>query len=203
VIARPRCRVFHGGLWSFPADGQAAGVVGGSAMRVMSWVQAVSQGQSRGRCMVMRRAEVATRHGRSTSLRRTVVVVARARSGAASAPAARVRLNATTAGRQRAPAHHPVTIEHEGSQKPAWRSTPLNDAPARTWRIWAGGDAHPSPSSLPTTSSTSSNDYDNQVRIPYAAPAAPAQAGDQHRHRDPEDDLGITDTWQSPESVET
>ena len=35
----------------------------------------------------------------------------------------------------------------------AWRKgirekpmfTPLNDAPARTWRIWAGGDAHPSP----------------------------------------------------------
>ena len=27
------------------------------------------------------------------------------------------------------------------------RSTPLNDAPARTWRIWAGGDAHPPPSS--------------------------------------------------------
>jgi len=24
--------------------------------------------------------------------------------------------------------------------------TPLKDAPARTWRIWAGGDAHPSPS---------------------------------------------------------
>jgi hypothetical protein len=23
------------------------------------------------------------------------------------------------------------------------RSTPLKDAPARTWRIWAGGDAHP------------------------------------------------------------
>ena len=50
----------------------------------------------------MRRAEVATRQGRWISLRRTVAVVALARSVAASVPAARVRLNAMTASTSQA-----------------------------------------------------------------------------------------------------
>ena len=78
--------VFHGrlGRAGVPA-GWSAGrsVVGGSATRSMSWVQAVCQGQSCGRCRVRRRAEVAIRQGIWISLRRTVAVVARARSEAA------------------------------------------------------------------------------------------------------------------------
>ena len=50
----------------------------------------------------MRRAEVATRPGTCTSLRRTVAVVALARSAAAREPAARVRLNAMTASTSQA-----------------------------------------------------------------------------------------------------
>jgi len=69
---------------------------------VINWVQAVCQGQSRGRCRVRRRAEVAIRHGRWTNLRRRVAVVARARSGLARVPAARVRLNAITASTSQA-----------------------------------------------------------------------------------------------------
>ena len=50
----------------------------------------------------MRRAEVATRAGTVISLRRIVAVVALARSGAATVPAARVRLNAMTASTSQA-----------------------------------------------------------------------------------------------------
>jgi len=71
-------------------------VDGGSLTRLNRAVQAVSQGQDFGRCKVIRRAEVATRAGTVISLRRIVAVVARARSGAETVPAARVRLNAMT-----------------------------------------------------------------------------------------------------------
>ncbi len=50
----------------------------------------------------MRRAEVATLAGTLISLRRRVAVVARASSGAARVPAARVRLNAMTASTSQA-----------------------------------------------------------------------------------------------------
>lgn len=50
----------------------------------------------------MRRAEDATRAGTVTSLLRIVAVVARANSGAARVPAARVRLNAMTASTSQA-----------------------------------------------------------------------------------------------------
>ena len=91
-------RMFHG-LSVVPvvtADGQLVAVPGGSATRSLSWVQAVCQGQFCGRCRVSRRAEAAIRHGMWISLRRTVAVVARARSEAA-AGAARVAV-AETAG---------------------------------------------------------------------------------------------------------
>lgn len=71
-----------------------------SATRSLSRVQAVCQGQSRGRCRTVRRARVAIRHGVWISLRRTDPVVARASCepfGAARVAAARVRLNAITA----------------------------------------------------------------------------------------------------------
>ncbi len=70
---------------------------GGSLTLSKSVVQAVCQGQAVGRCRVIRRAKVATRAGRAMSVRRSVAVVALARSGAARVPAARVRLNAMTA----------------------------------------------------------------------------------------------------------
>jgi hypothetical protein len=80
--------------------GQAAWTGGGSLTLSNSAVQAVCQGQAFGRRRVIRRAEVAARAGTVISLRRSVGVVALARSGAATVPAARVRLNAMT----RAPA---------------------------------------------------------------------------------------------------
>ena len=58
-------------------------MVGGSATRSKSWVHAWCQGQWLGRCRVIRRAEDATRAGMWISLRRTVAVVALARSGQA------------------------------------------------------------------------------------------------------------------------
>src|SRR3954469_9850848 len=77
--------------------GQGVAVRGGSAAWVISRVHAVCQGQPLGRWIVTRRAEVATRQGSWMSLRRGVAVVAFARSGAARAPAIRVRLNAIAA----------------------------------------------------------------------------------------------------------
>ena len=83
-------------------------MVGGSATRSNSWVHAWCQGQWLGRCRVIRRAEDATRAGMLISLRRTVAVVALARSGEAAGPvvamtaATRVRLNAMTASTSQA-----------------------------------------------------------------------------------------------------
>src|SRR6478609_11833797 len=77
--------------------GQDVEAVGGPLPWVKSWVHAVSQGQPVGRCMVIRRAEVAIRAGTAMSLRRMVAVVVLARSGPAMAAAARVRLKAITA----------------------------------------------------------------------------------------------------------
>ena len=62
---------------------------------------AVSQGQLWGRCRVIRRAEVAIRHGIWIRVRRTVAVVADQR-GAVRVAAARVRLNAITASTSQA-----------------------------------------------------------------------------------------------------
>jgi len=78
-------REFHfAGLGpSVTAEGQDGALWGGSLARVIRVFQAVSQGQAVGRCSVRRRAEVAIRAGTAMSLRRTVAVVARARSGAA------------------------------------------------------------------------------------------------------------------------
>jgi hypothetical protein len=42
-----------------------------------------------------------------------------------------------------------VSVAKGIREKPTF--TPLKDAPARTWRIWAGGDAHPPPASWPLT----------------------------------------------------
>ena len=77
--------------------GQGVEAAGGPLPWVKSWVHAVSQGQPVGRCMVIRRAEVAIRAGTAMSLRRMVAVVVLARSGPAMAAAARVRLKAITA----------------------------------------------------------------------------------------------------------
>ena len=52
--------------------------------------------------MMIRRALVAIRHGIWISVRRTVAVVARARTGAAMVAAARVRLKAITASTSQA-----------------------------------------------------------------------------------------------------
>ena len=102
-VAGLAARVFHdesvGPVLS--VDGQLVAAPGGSATRWLSRIQALCQGQSWGRCRVSRRAEVAIRQGIWISVRRTVAVVARARSdacvGAARVAAARVRLNAITA----------------------------------------------------------------------------------------------------------
>jgi hypothetical protein len=82
--------------------GQAARTAGGSLTRSNRAVQAVSQGQAWGRCRVTRRAEEATRAGTVITLRRIVAVVALAKSGAATVPAARVRLNAMAASTSQA-----------------------------------------------------------------------------------------------------
>jgi len=58
---------------------------------------AVSQGQSRGRCSVRRRAEDAIRAGTLIRVRRMVAVRDLARAGPVRVAAARVRLNAITA----------------------------------------------------------------------------------------------------------
>ena len=62
--------------------GQAARIGGGSLTLSKSAVQALSRGQSVGRCRVIRRAEVAARAGTVISLRRRVAVVAFASFGA-------------------------------------------------------------------------------------------------------------------------
>ena len=72
-----------GGCWVVRLRGRV-----GVADRSNRVVQAVSQGQARGRCRVTRRAEDATRAGTAMSLRRIVAVVALARSGAARVAAA-------------------------------------------------------------------------------------------------------------------
>jgi len=69
--------------------GQAVRRDGGSLTGSNRAVQAVCQGQAWGRCRVIRRAEDATRVGAVISLRRIVAVLALARSGAATVPAAR------------------------------------------------------------------------------------------------------------------
>lgn len=53
------------------------------------------------------------------------------------------------------------------------RFTPLKDAPARTWRIWAGGDAHLSPlitggGELPDMSAGLRHRRDGGFRLPLA-----------------------------------
>lgn len=63
---------------------------------------AVSQGESRGRCKVRRRAEDAIRAGTVISVRRMVAVRALASAGPVRAAAARVRLNAITASTSQA-----------------------------------------------------------------------------------------------------
>ena len=81
---------------------QAVSATGGSLTVLNSAVQACSHGQALGRCSVSRRIEVAARAGTLMSLRRIVPVVALARSGPLSVPAARVRLNAITASTSQA-----------------------------------------------------------------------------------------------------
>ena len=61
-----------------------------------------SQGQSRGRCKVRRRAEDAIRAGTLIRVRRTVAVRDLARAGPVRVAAARVRLNAMTASTSQA-----------------------------------------------------------------------------------------------------
>src|SRR5688500_14440575 len=98
-------RVFHGDprvAQRWLLGGQAARMGGGSLTRSNSAVQAASQGQARGRCRVIRRAEVATRAGTGISLRRMVAVVALTRSGSVRLAAARVRLYAITASTSQA-----------------------------------------------------------------------------------------------------
>src|SRR3954462_4094435 len=80
--------------------GQAA--AGGPQVASNSWDQAVSHGQSRGRCSRNRRAERANRTGTLISWARIVPVVALAWKAEASAPAARVRLNAIAASTSQA-----------------------------------------------------------------------------------------------------
>jgi hypothetical protein len=92
--------------------GQAARTDGRSLTRSNGAVQAIFQGQAAGRCRVMRRADEASLAGTVISLRRRVAVVALARSGAASVPAVRVRLNAMT--RQYQPGG--VGVEHPRRQ---------------------------------------------------------------------------------------
>src|SRR4051812_22812370 len=71
VVLSRRCRLSR----------QLVAVVGGSATRSLRWVQAVYQDRSQGRCMIMRCAPVATRHGIWMRVGRTVAVLARARAG--------------------------------------------------------------------------------------------------------------------------
>jgi len=92
--------------------GQVRPLAGGGPQACRkSSVQASSQGQSRGRCRMTRRAEDAIRAGTWMSLRRVVAVVALAKavpvavgsvSPAARVAAARVRLNAMTASTSQA-----------------------------------------------------------------------------------------------------
>src|SRR3954447_6886640 len=76
---------------------QEARAPGGPEALLNSRFQAVSQGQSRGRCMRSRRVVRARRAGTAISWARIVAVVALAWNVEASAPAARVRLNAIVA----------------------------------------------------------------------------------------------------------
>src|SRR4051812_32802172 len=82
--------------------GQAA-AAGGPLALMNSSVQALSQGQSRGRCIRMRRAERASRAGTAISWARMVAVVALAWNVEARTPAARVRLKAIAASTVQAP----------------------------------------------------------------------------------------------------
>src|SRR3982751_3393496 len=77
--------------------GGQEGVAGGPQALVNSRVQALSHGQSRGRCSRSRRAERAIRAGTAISWARMVAVVALPWKVEARAPAARVRLNAIAA----------------------------------------------------------------------------------------------------------
>src|SRR3954451_22710420 len=77
--------------------GRRAPAPGGPQGLLNSRFQAVSQGQSRGRCMRSRRAVRASRTGTAISWARIVAMVALAWNAEASAPAARVRLNAIAA----------------------------------------------------------------------------------------------------------
>src|SRR3954447_13812963 len=76
---------------------QEARAPGGPQALLNSRFQAVSQGQSRGRCMRSRRAVRASRAGMAIRWARIVAVVALAWNAEARAPAARVRLNAIIA----------------------------------------------------------------------------------------------------------
>jgi hypothetical protein len=81
--------------------GQVA-AAGGPQTRVNNVVQAVCQGQPRGRWRVRRRAEDAVLAGTVISLRRMVAVVALVKQCPAMVAAARVRLNAITASTSQA-----------------------------------------------------------------------------------------------------
>ncbi len=100
VIGRS-ARLFHWVLWSRPlglGDQAAAAGVGGPVVAVSkSCCHPGCQGQSRGRCRVGRRPEVAMRAGTLIRCARRDAVVALLCSPPASAPAVRVRLNAMTA----------------------------------------------------------------------------------------------------------
>ena len=77
-------------------------VAGGPQVRANRRVHSGCQGQVRGRCMVSRRAELASRAGTVISRLRMVPVVALARAVSVSVAAARVRLNAMTASTSQA-----------------------------------------------------------------------------------------------------
>ena len=74
TVGRRSCRRRRGGQ-------VRAAAAGGPQPSVNSWVHAVSQGQSFGRCKVIRRAEDAIRAGTVISVRRIVAVVDVARVG--------------------------------------------------------------------------------------------------------------------------
>src|SRR4051794_36115323 len=102
-VSRRSVRLFHCRSPVGPGRavvGQAA--TGGPQVASNSRVQAVSHGQSRGRCSRSRRAERAIRAGTAISWLRMVAVVALAWAAEASALAARMRLNAIVASTSQA-----------------------------------------------------------------------------------------------------
>jgi hypothetical protein len=83
--------------------GQVVAGVGGQQTALKSPSQLSCQGQSLGRWMTSRLADLARRPGTAISCRRIVAVVALAWKTDAMAPAARVRLNAIAANTGQAP----------------------------------------------------------------------------------------------------